>query len=151
MHPITQPKDHLMKRLATLFGLAFAALVGSFAMSAPAHASTVTLGGVTCNNNNSTFPRGQFWYCTPGGTQQGPMLTLMGNAGTDAESKFTTSNGQIYVFANPNDYFSFCGGGRVLACDASVGASGQWGKTELTATTLFNMCPTSAMLYRPPK
>jgi len=41
-----------MKRLATLFGLAFAALVGSFAMSAPAHASTLATAG------NSLTPAG---------------------------------------------------------------------------------------------
>jgi hypothetical protein len=129
-----------MKRFKTLIGLAFAALIGSFAMSAPAHASTVTLGGVTCNNNNSTFPHGQFWYCTPGGTQQGPMLTLMGNAGTDAESKFTTSNGQIYVFKNYADYFSFCGAtGSPLACAAIVGTTGEWGDTITAASPVYSV------------
>lgn len=122
--------------------LGLAALVASaFCMMLPttASASTVTLGGVTCNNNNATFPTTQFWYCTPSGTQQGPLLSRLGNTGADAISKFTTSGQQLYVFKNYADYYAFCGGGTAIACDASVGTENEWGRTILLASPIYSV------------
>ena len=124
----TIDKDFDMKKF--LMGLA-ALAASAFCMILPnaASAATVTLGGVACNNNNATWPTTQYWYCTPSGTQQGPLLSLLSNVGADAQTQFTSSGGQLYVFKNPADYFAFCGGGTVLACDATVGSNGEWGKT----------------------
>lgn len=124
------------------FVLGLAALVASaicLMLPNAANATTVTLGGVTCNNNNATFPTTQFWYCTPSGTQQGPLLSRLGNTGADAITKFTSSGQQLYVFKNYADYYAFCGGGTAIACDASVGSEGEWGRTILLASPIYSV------------
>lgn len=124
----------MKKVLLGLFALAASAFCAM--LPTAASAATVTLGGVTCNNNNGTsFPTTQFWYCVPSGSNQLPLVSRMSNTGSDAKTRFTSSGGQLYVFQNPADYFAFCGGGTVLACDASVGTNGEWGKTVYGSPT----------------
>lgn len=59
-----------MKRLTTLAGLAFATLLGSFAVSAPAHATVtltpVTQNGITCQRHDGgTYPENMHYFdCT---------------------------------------------------------------------------------------
>lgn len=96
-----------MKRLLTLAGLAFAALLGSFALSAPAHAT------VSCSTTTSgQFPDNRYWYCgsTPGynSSAQGGLTNLGTNA--KSNSVLNNSNHQFFVFASASDYNGYCGG-----------------------------------------
>jgi len=108
-----------MKRLATLAGLAFAALVGSFAMSAPAHAtSTVTCTTPTTSGSN-TYPENYLWICSSASSGTGHVpdadasaantaLGHLGGAGvglaSNAKTQMASNKHYIYVFADDDDY-----------------------------------------------
>lgn len=103
-----------MKRLATLAGLALAALFGSFTMSAPAHATPVSCTTVTQGGTN-TYPQNYLWICNGSGTVttgdknavEGALAKLGGvAAGTvsDAKTRMASNQHYIYVFANDDDY-----------------------------------------------
>ena len=97
-------------------------------------------GGVTCNNNNGTsWPTTQFWYCVPGGGDQSSLHTAIGSlhVGADAISRLTVSGGLFYVFNNYTDYVNFCSAaGSGLACSASL--QNAWGTTVFTNSPVYS-------------
>lgn len=108
-----------MKRLATLAGLAFAALLGSFAMSAPAHAAVTCTTPTTSGTN--TYPMNYLWICNGTGTvTAGDINAVNGSLGhlgnvnvgvvSDAKTKMASNKHYIYVFANSTDYNAYCTG-----------------------------------------
>lgn len=88
-----------MKRLGTLAGLAFAALVSAFAFSAPAHAVTltpVTNNGITCQRHDGgNYPEnGHFYDCTT----VSPMTAYAGYA----LSQFQATLTQFPTYVKPD-------------------------------------------------
>jgi len=82
------------------------------------------------------FQEDSFGIAPQGEHNKVPMLTLNGQMrALDAESAntFTTSHRDknLCILPTRMTISVSAAAARVLACDASVGASGQWGKTEI--------------------
>lgn len=101
-----------MKRLATLAGLAFASLIGAFAFTAPAHATTCVTDPAS---PSTSWPHNSYWYC--GGTtnyKTGGFNGLI-NQGTDAKRSTPTptvlfnTNHLFFIFATYTDFKGYCG------------------------------------------
>lgn len=119
-----------MKRFLALAGLALAALIGSFSISAPAHAS------VSCSTTTSgQFPDNQYWYCGFTSGYKSAMQGSFTRLGADSKTKLTAApaNHQFYAFKSQNDYDTTCSP-TTIPCGQTLAANEQ-GRTWTQGAT----------------
>lgn len=93
-----------MKRLATLAGLAFAMLIGAFAFSAPAHATT-------CSTTTSgQFPDNLYWFCGNTSSNKAAGQGALTRLGTNAKntSHLNQSTHLFFIFNSVSDFTTWC-------------------------------------------
>lgn len=107
-----------MKRLATLAGVVFASLIGTFAFTAPAHA---TFSCTTPTVSAGAYPQGYLWYCedpsdpttqlTAGTkTDSKDALQRLGNNSTaadDVKSRMANNLHHVYIFKTYALYLAY--------------------------------------------